>query len=231
MPLDSEDLKARLARVEVILFDLDGTLIDTEGLIMASARYATELVLGKALPDEVLRHNIGIPLRQQMGEYAPEHVDELLKAYREHNERVHDDLIREYEGTPAALSALEELGKPMAIVTSKSRPVAQRGIDFFHLGGYFRFIVGYEDTTVHKPHAEPILEAARRLEADPQRCMYVGDSPHDMSAGNAAGAVTVAALWGPFPDRVLDPGPSAALRRLGDLAELLRGNVSVNALG
>ena len=218
-------LSERVANVRGLLFDLDGTLIDTEELILSSARYATERVLGAALPDEVLRHNMGVPLRVQMHEYAPGHVDELLAAYREHNERVHDDLIREYPGTEDALEGLRAAGYGMGIVTSKSRPVAQRGIDFFDLGTFFEFIVGYEDTTIHKPEAEPVLEGARRLGVAVGECVYVGDSPHDMAAGKAAGAVTVAALWGPFPDRVLEPGPDFAIRSLCDLRELLRGGV------
>ena len=213
----------RLRAVSCVLFDLDGTLIDTEGLILASARHATEVVLGEALPDEVLRHNIGVPLRVQMGEYAPGHVDELLAAYREHNERVHDELIREYPGTDEALEKLRFAGYRMGVVTSKSRPVAWRGIDFFGLRRFFEFVVGYEDTTIHKPEAEPVLEGARRLGVSVDRCMYVGDSPHDMAAGNAAGAVTVAALWGPFPDRVLEPEPDYALDTLAELADLLAG--------
>jgi pyrophosphatase PpaX len=183
-------------------------------------------VLGEALPDEVLRHNIGVPLRVQMGEYAPDHVDELLAAYRAHNDIVHDDLIREYPGTEQALRRLRAAGYSMAIVTSKSRPVAQRGVDFFCLGEFFDFVVGYEDTTIHKPEAEPILEAARRLGVPAEQCIYVGDSPHDMAAGIAAGALTAAALWGPFPQRVLEPGPDFALAELGDLAELLGGDVA-----
>ena len=222
---NSASLAERVAKVRGLLFDLDGTLIDTEELILSSARHATECVFGEPFPDDVLRHNIGMPLRQQMHEYAPGHVDELLAAYREHNERVHDDLIREYPGTDEALRALAGAGYRMGIVTSKSRPVAQRGIDFFGLGHFFEFVVGFEDTMIHKPEAEPVLEGARRLGLSAGECVYVGDSPHDMAAGKAAGATTVAAMWGPFPDRVLDPGPDLAIPRLHDLLGVLSGRL------
>ena len=73
------DLADRVASLEVLLFDLDGTLIDTIEMIMSSARYATKTVLGEALPDDVLRHNIGVPLVAQMEEYAPGRSAELLR--------------------------------------------------------------------------------------------------------------------------------------------------------
>jgi pyrophosphatase PpaX len=206
-----------------LLFDLDGTLIDTVELILSSARHATKTVLGEALPDHVLRHDIGMPLRAQMGEYAPGHVDELLAAYREYNERVHDDLIREYPGTDRALARLSGEGYRMGIVTSKSRLVAHRGVDYFDLGRFFEVVVGYEDTATHKPGAEPIREGASRLGITAECCMYVGDSPHDVAAGKSAGAVTVAALWGPFPERVLEPGPDYAIRSLDELGLILGG--------
>jgi pyrophosphatase PpaX len=226
MATDTSSLSKRVADLKAVLFDLDGTLVDTEELILASARHATETVLGEALPDSVLRHNIGVPLRAQMAEYAPGHVDELLAAYRTHNAVVHDDLIREYPGTEQALEAVRSAGYSMAIVTSKSRPVAQRGLDFFGLGRFFELVVGYEDTVIHKPEAEPVLETAHRLGVSAGECVYVGDSPHDMAAGKAAGALTAAAMWGPFPDRVLGPGPDFALDNLGQLADLLGGNVT-----
>jgi pyrophosphatase PpaX len=220
----SRERAHRVAAIEGLLFDLDGTLIDTVDLIVASARHATRVVLGQALPDDVLRHNIGVPLRTQMGEYAPGHVDELLVEYRRYNERVHDDLIREYPGTETALVTLHNEGYRLGIVTSKSRSVAQRGVEHFGLERFFEFIVAYEDTTIHKPQGEPVLEGARRFGVSIERCAYVGDSPHDMVAGRAAGALTVAATWGPFPERVLEPKPDYAIEKLGDLRLLLGGD-------
>jgi len=217
-------LEERVGAVEVLLFDLDGTLIDTIEMIMASARYATATVLGEALPDEVLMHNIGVPLVAQMEEYAPGRSAELLAVYREHNARVHDEMIREFPGVEEALRELSERGYRMGIVTSKSRPVAQRGLDHFRLGELFEVLVGYEDTEIHKPDPCPVLEAASRLGVSAGRCLYCGDSPHDMAAGIAAGALTAAAKWGPFAERVLEPGPDYALESLADLADLLGGN-------
>ncbi len=225
------DLSDRVASLEVLLFDLDGTLIDTIEMILSSARYATKTVLGEALPDDVLRHNIGVPLVVQMEEYAPGRSAELLKVYREHNARVHDDMIREFPGVDETLRSLAAKGFRMGIVTSKSRPVAQRGLDHFGLGGLFEVLVGYEDTTVHKPDPCPVLEAVSRFGVSPEKCLYCGDSPHDMDAGIAAGVITAAAKWGPFAERVLDPGPDYALEVPGDLVDLLGGNESKYRLG
>jgi pyrophosphatase PpaX len=211
----------RPVSVDAVLFDLDGTLIDTIDLILASMRHATTEVLGEALPDAVLMHNVGVPLRVQMREFSVEHAEDLLRVYREHNEIVHDGLVAEYPGIEPALAALVEQGYPLGIVTSKSRPVALRGLSRFGLEKYFETIVAYEDTEIHKPEPEPLLEAARRLGVPIGRCAYVGDSPHDMTAAKAAGAVAVAALWGPFPERVLEPGPALAIGSLGELPGIL----------
>ncbi len=214
-------LDTRLAAVEVVLFDLDGTLIDTIELILSSMRHATATVLGEALPDSVLMHNVGVPLRVQMREFDLDRAEELLTCYREHNAIVHDELVGEYPGVEAGLKSLVGGGYRLAIVTSKSKPVAMRGLEVFGLEDYFETVVAYEDTEIHKPEPEPLLEAARRMGAPIDQCAYVGDSPHDMNAAIAAGAVPVAALWGPFAERVLEPGPAVALCELGELTGIL----------
>jgi pyrophosphatase PpaX len=219
-----DELALRIDTLEAVLFDLDGTLIDTVDLIRTSMRYATEKVLGEALPDDVLMRNVGVPLIVQMDEFAPGRAEELVAVYREHNARVHDEMVREYEGVTETLDALVERGLPLGIVTSKSGPVARRGLDLFGLAPYFETIVSCDDVTVHKPDPHPLRHAAQAIGVAVERCVYVGDSPHDMSAAVAAGCVSVAALWGAFPpERVLAPGPTHWAECPRDVQALLCG--------
>ena len=215
----------RASRATTILFDLDGTLIDSVELILASFRHASEAVLGERRPDEVLLKDVGMPLAKQMEIIAPGRGEEMVRSYREHNNLHHDELLKEYPGTREALDELKRRGVRMGIVTSKSRPVAKRGIERFDYGGYMEAVVASDDVEVHKPDAYPILHAAELMGEDPACIMYVGDSPHDMSAAIAAGVVSVAALWGAFPaERVLEPGPDFAIDHLADVLALLDGD-------
>ncbi len=102
------------------------------------------------------------------------------------------------------LERLKEAGYPLAVVTSKRHEVAMRGIDRFDLDQYFDFLVGSDDWPEHKPHPGPVAHGCERLGFDARTCLYVGDSPFDMQAGNGAGCATAAALWGMFPQAVLE---------------------------
>lgn len=218
---------SRIPNLRAILFDLDGTLIDTIDMIRASMRHATAVVLGESLPDEVLMRNVGIPLAQQMREFSPEHAEELLGVYREHNHEIHDEMLREYPGVEEALVALREQGYALGIVTSKSRPVAFRGLERFGLEGYFDVAVCCEDVSVHKPAPDPLLAAAEQMGVGISECAYVGDSPHDMTAAVSAGCVSIAATWGGFSRQtVLEPGPDYAADSMTDVVSILSGNES-----
>ncbi len=211
-------------RVRALLFDLDGTLIDTVALILSSFRHATTQVLGSPLPDETLMRNVGVPLAIQMREFAPDHTDELLRVYREHNSRIHDDMVAEYPGTREILEQLAGRGFPMGVVTSKGTPMAWRGLDAFGIGGFFEVVITSDDVHIYKPDPFPLLRAAELIGVPAEECLYLGDSPHDMSAAIAAGSVPVAALWGAFgSEAVLAPGPEFALGSIRELPRLLDG--------
>lgn len=211
--------------VDCALFDLDGTLIDTLGLIRTSLAYATETVLGEALPDDVLMHNVGIPLAQQMKEFSPHHADELLRVYREHNTKVHDALIKEYPGVQLALEEAAAAGLRMGVVTSKLHESAMRGLERFSLDRFFEVVIGSDDVELHKPDPFPLLRAAELLGVGPAQCAYVGDSPHDMTAARAAGMVAICATWGVSSyERLKEAGAQYAAHSLPEAVSILTGH-------
>lgn len=210
------------SRVRAVLFDLDGTLIDTIELILSSFRFSTASVLGEALPDDVLLRDVGTPLVKQMASISPEHAEELVRVYRAHNAIHHDTMAAEYPGTAAALRAIRDAGYPVGVVTSKFAVGARRGIRLFNLERHIDVIVGADDVEIHKPDPYPLRRGAELLGMELAECAYVGDSPHDMAAAVAGGAVSVAALWGPFPRQdVLAHGPDYALESITELPGIL----------
>jgi pyrophosphatase PpaX len=184
------------------LFDFDGTLVDSVELILDSLRHTTRTVLGRVVPDDVLRARVGRPLAEHMRELDAERADDLVAVYREHNMRRHADLLRPYPGVAEMLAGLRGRRARVGIVTSKMRPAVDAGMALVPLGE-FDAIVTCEDTDRHKPDPAPVLRGLELLGAEPETTVYVGDSPYDVRAGRAAGVRTAAALWGAFPAAVL----------------------------
>lgn len=130
-------------------------------------------------------------------------VEELIVAYRTFNTLNHDTLARPFDGTREVLSELRRRGYLIGIVSSKGRELGLRGLKLCALDDLIDSAVFLEDTTIHKPHPEPILTALRKLDTKAESAVYVGDSRHDIIAGRAAGVRTIGALWGPSPQMVL----------------------------
>jgi pyrophosphatase PpaX len=188
-------------RFATILFDLDGTVVDSGAIILASMRHATREVLGRDYSDEELLQAVGGPgLEAQMSALAPEHVERLVDVYRAHNEPLHEGL-EACPGMERVLVRLHEEGRRLGIVTAKRRTTVELAFDRVPLGHLFETIVGGDETERHKPDPQPLLLAAERLGADPGDTAYVGDSPFDVRAAKAAGMFGVAVTWGRIHDR------------------------------
>jgi pyrophosphatase PpaX len=183
-------------RHQTVLFDLDGTLIDSGAMILASLRHATRTVLRREIADEHLLAAVGgAGLRDQMTVLDAERADELVTAYREHNEPLHGDL-QGFDGVEGVLAELRGEGRKLGVVTAKRHATVELAFAVIPLGAYFDAIVGWDDTERHKPHPDPLLTALERLGAAPKDAAYVGDSPFDIAAAKAAGVFSVAATWG-----------------------------------
>ena len=184
-------------RFPVVLFDLDGTVIDSGPMIVSSMKHAARTVLGREIPEEVLSAAVGGPgLVAQMEALDPGLVNELVEAYRAHNEPLHDELEAFWE-IVEVLPRLRAEGRRLGIVTAKRRATVRLAFDRLPgLEGNFEVVVTAEDTQRHKPDPAPLLHAASKLGAPPSDCAYVGDSPFDVRAAKAAGMHAIAVTWG-----------------------------------
>jgi pyrophosphatase PpaX len=211
-------------RFRVILFDLDGTLIDSGPIILASMQHATRTVLGREIAYEELAATVGGQgLVSQMRELDPDRVDELVQVYKEHNDPLHETL-EAFGELLEILPRLRQEGRRLGIVTAKRHRTVQLALDRFpDLAEQFEVVVGYEDTERHKPEPEPVLAALERLEAEPSEAAYVGDSPFDIQAAKAAGAFAIAVGWGGIHpvERLLAEEPDAFVRSPQELLDVV----------
>jgi pyrophosphatase PpaX len=192
----------RLVRYGTVLFDLDGTLVDSGAMILASFQHATRTVLSREIPEHELLSAVGGPgLREQMEAIDPARVEELIEVYSAHNAGLHDEL-QPCVGILDALAQLSAEGRRLAVVTAKRRTTLALAFEVLpELRRFFDVTVGAEDTTRHKPNPDPLLLALERLGASADDAVYVGDSPFDVQAAKAAQVGSVAVTWGRIHSR------------------------------
>jgi pyrophosphatase PpaX len=218
-----------MARLETILFDLDGTLIDSVRLILDSYHHTLAQHGLPARSDEEWLKGVGTPLTVQFSEWreSSETLEALIATYREYNLKHHDRMVTIYPGVIEAVREIKAAGKQTGLVTSKNRPGALRGLKLVGLDALMDVLVCADEVTNPKPDPEPVERAVSLLGAEPSRTVYVGDSVHDMRSGRAAGVKTAAALWGPFGRANLESSaPDYWLETPGDLVRLVRDSVN-----
>lgn len=183
-------------RYPTVLFDFDGTIVDSGAMILASFRHATRTVLAREIPDAELAAAVGgSTIFEQMRSFDADRVDELVEAYREHSTPLHDEL-RAFHGMEELLARLRDEGRRLGIVTAKQRRTIELAFRVLDLERFFDAVVTADSTARHKPDPEPVREALRLLGSASHEAALVGDSPFDMGAGSAAGVFTVGVSWG-----------------------------------
>ena len=194
------------SRPTAVLFDLDGTLVDTIALLLASMRHAFDTCGTARVPtDAEWIAGIGTPLVAQLRAFAATdaEVDRLVAAYRSYQRVHHDAMTRAYEGIVPLVERLRAGGHPLGIVTSKANDIAERTLAHVGLLAPMDVVIGADSVARHKPDPEPVRVALERLGVAPADAVFVGDSPHDVASGNAAGVRTIGVLWGPFSRETL----------------------------
>jgi pyrophosphatase PpaX len=186
--------------LHTVLFDLDGTLIDSVRLILDSYHHTLAVHGLPPRSDQEWLRGVGTPLTVQFAECCDDRrlMEALVATYREYNLAHHDRMVTVYPGVVAAVERIRASGRRTGLVTSKNRSGALRGLTLAKLNEMMDVLVCADEVTNPKPHPEPVEKAVALLGADAGTTLYVGDSIHDMQSGRAAGVRTAAALWGPF---------------------------------
>ncbi|SEA41641.1 pyrophosphatase PpaX [Thalassobacillus cyri] len=210
--------------INTILFDLDGTLIDTNELIIASFLHTTEQYGDRVYSREEIMNFIGPPLRESLAQVDENRVEEMIVTYREHNMKHHDELVEAYPTVVETMKILKEKGYKLGIVTTKMRQTVEMGLKLTGLKELFPVVVTLDDVTNAKPHPEPIIQALNALESTASETLMVGDNTHDILAGQNAGTKTAGVAWTIKGKEVLEElEPDYMLAEMRELIEILGG--------
>ncbi|MCI8609898.1 MAG: HAD-IIIA family hydrolase [Firmicutes bacterium] len=208
-----------------ILFDFDGTLVNTNDVIIASWQHTYQTYLGHEVSVERITRCFGEPLLLTMAREFPEvDPEDAAVTYRTFQVKEAEKLVRLFPGIVDMLKALKEAGCQIGIVTSRTRESALRYMNQLNITSYFDDMVNCDDTDVHKPNPEPLLLAMKKLGATAQDSIMVGDSPFDIKCANNAGVRSALVDWRITSDENQQVGKAVAdftIKTPMDLVELI----------
>ena len=215
-------------KIDTVLFDLDGTLINTNELIIASFLHTLDHYFPKQYNREGVIQFIGPSLHDSFGRVNPEKVDEMIEMYRTFNHEKHDELVEEYDTVFETVKQLHEKGYKLAVVTTKRSETAKMGLKLTGLDQFFDVIVGIDDVDKVKPDPEPLLKALDALNSSPEKAIMVGDSQYDILGGKNTGTKTAGVAWTIKGREFLaNYGPDVMLETMADLL----GHLGEDTLG
>ena len=200
-----------IAHPKAVLFDLDDTLVESYGARLIALREAlSNAGITSPSAEQVLQAHDGKPSRPIVNKIGTDHgvKSDLFAEYLQSVYRTPPGVISLYPGIKSALEGLYARGTKLGVITSKMRSTqiagayvgASRDLAELGISSLFKVVVGFEDTTNHKPHPEPVQLALRKLSVPPKDSILVGDAPADIEAGRAAGCRTCLATWGTSRD-------------------------------
>ena len=209
-------------KITTLLFDLDGTLINTNELIIASFMHTLE----KFYPGKYKREHVipfmGPTLTESFSTVDANRVDELITEYRRFNVEMHDEFVEEYETVYETIETLHEQGYKIGIVTTKARNVVEMGLSYSRLKQFFDVVITIDDVQNAKPHPEPIQLALKKLNATPEETIMVGDNYHDIEGGKNAGTKTAGVVWSLKGKEFLESyHPDYMLEKMSDILTIL----------
>ena len=212
-------------RYDAVLYDLDGTLIDTVPSILKAFQRTFSEVLGEPGDEEYILSTIGRPLSEAFYPFEKSVQSELFEKCKVYSDEYLRTMAVVFPGITEDLRQLQEKGVRQGVVTSKRKAAADFSISHFGLENIFETVVVKEDTQKYKPFPEPIFEGMKRLGIkDPSRILYVGDSIHDVKCAHHAGVDCAVVDWTYMPkEEMRRENPRYWIKRIGEISCILSG--------
>ena len=214
-----------LSRVNTVLFDLDGTLMDSNDLIVESWQYTVKSLTGREISAEEVYTTFGEMLIDSMRRLLPEVDAELARDFfRDYQRGIFLERIKLFDGAEEVLGKLKDAGFKLAIVTSRLKTSAERGLAHLEIAGFFDAVLTASDTDKFKPDPAPIFMILDMVGSKPEEAIFIGDSKQDIEAGAYAGVLTALVDWSialPPEKRMEEPVPDFVISSLLEILDLL----------
>ena len=211
--------------INTVIFDFDGTLADTNGMVISSWQYTYDMLGVERPSEEVIFGTFGEPLPISMEKAFPDvPVDKSVGLYRENMNRIFEEKIEAFPGTVELIKALKARGCKVGVATSRMKETTMIGLRKFGVVEYLDAIVTMEDTTKHKPDPEPVLISLKKLDAKAEEALMIGDSMFDIKCAHNAGVKAVLVSWALAVSEEEKNGPDAPefyIEKAEDLLPLL----------
>ncbi len=195
-----EDLITLRPQLKAFLFDLDGTLVNSQEGIIATIHGFLQ-TKGHTFDRELITKLLGKPLEVVLKLLIPNITEEdiavYLKGIRERYSKNHTEITPLFSKTKEILESIKTRGFKMGVASTKLKRFIIEILEHYNITGLFDTIVSGYEVNNHKPAPDILIEAAKQLQVLPSECVYVGDSPSDIEAGRRAGCVSIAVLTGP----------------------------------
>ena len=210
---------------KALLFDFDGTLLNTNNLIIESFMH----VLDEKFPGQFTKNDclafIGPSLKETFEQIAPDQTEQLIAQYRAWNELHHDELVTEYDGVVETLNTLHGMGIRLVIVSTKIHDNVVKGLNVLGVTHLFEHIIGFDDVQHVKPHPEPIEKALALLQLAKEDVIMIGDNSHDIEAAHNAGVESAGVSWSIRGEAYLQQyHPTYMLQHMSNLIEIVKGS-------
>jgi pyrophosphatase PpaX len=212
-----------MTKLDAVLFDLDGTLVDSNALISAAYRQTFAIHYPElTLSDTDIMMMVGPPLREVFAKMNPDpdHIQAMINTYLASYRQMEFDVVTVYPHAIDTMKKLKNLGLKIGIVTTKYQASALPSIHHFGIDNYLDVLIGLDDVTRHKPDPEPIYKALERLNC--HSAIMVGDNPSDILAGINAGIPTCAVAWAEKKTELLELHPDFWIDDFLELIEIIQ---------